>query len=289
MDVQKYLDRIGFQGNVEISLACLTKLQNAHQLHVPFENLDVFTNRKKVLRVEDLYEQIVGQHRGGWCHELNGLFAWLLRSLGFDVKMLSANYYDPAKGKFKGEFDHMTLMVRLGGLDYLTDVGFGNIHHFYDPIRMTEGASHLQEGGEYKLTRSGNFWLLQHQVMNVVGHHNAQMNQVNLQGSWQTLFRYDVSARELAEFQPRCDEYQTDRDNSMLAVVPVCINKSDQGKVVNTLTGRRFTSVRFVENTDVRTNQTNLTNEEYNDKLNTIFGIQLVQPLDIETIVPKED
>ena len=81
MEVQKYLDRIRFQGTVEISLACLTKLQRFHQLHVPFENLDVFNNRKKVLRVEDLYEQIVGQHRGGWCHELNGLFAWLLPGL----------------------------------------------------------------------------------------------------------------------------------------------------------------------------------------------------------------
>ena len=75
----------------------------------------------------------------------------------------------------------------------------------------------------------------------------------------------------------------------MLAAVPVCINKSDQGKVVNTLTGRRFTSVKFVENTDVRTNQSNLSSEEYNEKLQNIFGIQLVQPLDIETIVLKED
>lgn len=290
MEVQKYLDRIGFQGNVEISLACLTKLQHFHQLHVPFENLDVFTNRKKLLRVEDLYEQIVGQHRGGWCHELNGLFAWLLSSLGFDVKMLSANYFDPDKGKFKGDFDHMTLMVRLGGQDYLTDVGFGNIHQQYDPIRMTEGASHLQPGGEYKLGRSGTFWCLQHQVRNVVGHHHAQLNRVNLQGSWQTLFRFDVVARELSEFQPRCEEYQTDKENCMLAAVPVCINKSDQGKVVNTLTGRRFTSVRFVDrDTDVRTNQSNLSNEEYNEKLDNIFGIQLVQPLDIETIVLKED
>ena len=288
MEVQKYLDRIGFQGNVEISLACLTKLQHFHQLCVPFENLDVFTNRKKKLIVEDLYEQIVGQHRGGWCHELNGLFAWLLKSLGFDVKMLSANYFDPDKGKFKGEFDHMTLMVRLGGQDYLTDVGFGNIHQPYQPIRMTEGAIHLQPGGEYRLSRTGVFWCVQHRVRNTVGHHNAQLNQVNLQGSWQTLFRYDVVARELAEFQPRCDEYQTDKDNCILAALPICINKSDQGQVVNTLTGRRFTSVRFVENTDVRTNQTNLSNEEYNEKLKTVFGIQLVQPLDIETIVLKE-
>ena len=85
MDVGKYLTRIGFEDDVQPTLACLTKLQNLHQLHVPWENLDVFTNRRKQLVVEELYEQIVVQHRGGWCHEINGLFAWLLRSLGFEA------------------------------------------------------------------------------------------------------------------------------------------------------------------------------------------------------------
>ena len=78
MDVQKYLDRIGFKGNIEVSLKCLTNLQNCHQSNVPFENLDVVTGREKVLKVEDLYDQIVERRRGGWCHELNGLFSWLL-------------------------------------------------------------------------------------------------------------------------------------------------------------------------------------------------------------------
>ena len=79
-----------FEDDIEISLACLTKLQNLHLLHVPWENLDVFTGRRKELIVEELYEQLVVQHRGGWCHELNGLFAWLLKTLGFEVKIVSA-------------------------------------------------------------------------------------------------------------------------------------------------------------------------------------------------------
>ena len=288
MEVQKYLDRIGFQGNIEISLACLTKLQRFHQLAVPFENLDVFTNRKKKLIVEDLFQQIVVRRRGGWCHELNGLFSWLLRTLGFDVTVVSANYFDPETGKFKGEFDHMTLVVRLAGQEYLTDVGFGNIGQPYDPLRMTEDRPHQQAGGEYQLCRRGNFWLLQQQVRNVVGHHHPQMNQANLQDAWRTLFRYDMQPRELEDFQARCDEYETDQ-HCILAVLPILINKSDNGRVVNTLTGRRFTSVRLIEKTDVRTNQSNLTNKEYDEKLKTVFGIQLDQPLDIETIVLKED
>ena len=87
MDVQKYLDRISFKGTVEVSLQCLTKLQNAHQINVPFENLDNWTGRKKVLDHKDLYEHIVDKNRGGWCHELNGSFSWLLAQLGFNVKV----------------------------------------------------------------------------------------------------------------------------------------------------------------------------------------------------------
>ena len=87
MDVQKYLDRIGFKGTIELSLSCLTNLQHYHQTNVPFENLDVFTGRKKVLSHESLYEQIVVNRRGGWCHELNGMFSWLLEKLGFKLKV----------------------------------------------------------------------------------------------------------------------------------------------------------------------------------------------------------
>ena len=58
MDVQKYLDRIGFEGTVEVSLSCLARLQLSHQTHIPFENLDNFTGRRKVLQEEALYHQV---------------------------------------------------------------------------------------------------------------------------------------------------------------------------------------------------------------------------------------
>ena len=82
MDVGRYLARIGFSGPVDVSLKCLSELMSSHQLAVPFENLDVFLGRKKVLDVELLFTRIVEEERGGWCCELNGLFAWLLQELG---------------------------------------------------------------------------------------------------------------------------------------------------------------------------------------------------------------
>ena len=135
MEVGRYLTRIGFSGSVEVSLRCLAELQACHQLAVPFENLDVFRERKKVLEVEVLFERIVDEERGGWCCELNGLFAWLLEELGFSVRRVSASYFNPEKKEFNGMFDHMALVVTLGEQEYLTDVGWGNINAHYMPIR----------------------------------------------------------------------------------------------------------------------------------------------------------
>ena len=135
MDVQKYLDRIHYEGTVEASLACLARLQIFHQMSVPFENLDNFTDRRKVLEQEALYEQVVTNKRGGWCHELNGCFSWLLEQLGFDVKVISAQYYNPELREFCKVFDHMVLIVLVAGEKYLVDVGFGNISQPSEPIR----------------------------------------------------------------------------------------------------------------------------------------------------------
>ena len=67
-----------------------------------------------------------------------------------------------------------------------------------------------------------------------------------------------------------------------MAAIPVCINKTENGSMVNILAGRRFTSVKFQYNSDVRTNQLDLNNKEYDGKLKTVFHIKLNTPLDIE-------
>jgi arylamine N-acetyltransferase len=56
------------------------------------------------LEEDRIYEKIVIGGRGGFCYELNGLFRWLLRSLGFAVSMVSARVYMPTKERFTPEF-----------------------------------------------------------------------------------------------------------------------------------------------------------------------------------------
>src|ERR1051325_2319757 len=113
MDIRAYLNRIDYDGPLEPTVETLRQLHAAHLLALPFENLSIHAREPIVLNDEALFQKIVVRRRGGFCYELNGLFAALLRALGFEVAMLSAGVMG-ASGEFSPEFDHMALMVTLG-------------------------------------------------------------------------------------------------------------------------------------------------------------------------------
>src|SRR5262245_30849131 len=113
MNIQAYLDRIDYHGPLDPTAETLRALHIAHLLAVPFENLNIGLGWPIVLDQAALFEKIVLRRRGGFCYELNGLFAALLRALGFDVTLLSAGVAR-ATGGFGPEFDHLTLQVTSG-------------------------------------------------------------------------------------------------------------------------------------------------------------------------------
>ena len=110
MDIQTYLQRINYRGSVTPTVATLYSIHLSHLQHIPFENLDIHLGNPIDLRLDALFEKIVRRHRGGFCYELNGLFAWLLHELGFKVTLLSASDAH-ANGSFGLEFDHLALQV----------------------------------------------------------------------------------------------------------------------------------------------------------------------------------
>ena len=112
MNVAAYLERIGYSGGLAPGAETLRNIHRAHLFAVPFENLDIGWRREIRLNPEALVEKIVGQRRGGFCYELNGAFASLLRALGFQVTLLSARV-PCADGTLGPEFDHLALRVDL--------------------------------------------------------------------------------------------------------------------------------------------------------------------------------
>ena len=124
VDMDGYLERIGYSGSATPNAQTLCKIHRAHLFTVPLENLDIGWGRDIRLDEEGFVRKIVERRRGGFCYELNGAFAVLLRALGFRVTLLSARV--PSEdAKYGPEFDHLVLRVDLEE-PWLADVGFGD-------------------------------------------------------------------------------------------------------------------------------------------------------------------
>lgn len=130
-----YLDRIGYSAPVRVDRQTLFGLHRAHLLGISYENLDIHLGRTLTLDVDAIFDKIVTRRRGGWCYEMNGLFAWALREIGFDVSLLAGTVGRADSGS-SAEGNHLLMSVALDQA-YLADVGFGN--GFLDPLPLVAG------------------------------------------------------------------------------------------------------------------------------------------------------
>jgi len=156
MDVEAYLRRIQYDGPRDPTPEILRGLHRQHLFTVPFENLDIALGTPIQLDPGLLFEKIVVRKRGGYCYELNGLFHDLLKALGFNVNMLSAQVRRD-NGAFGPDFDHMLLKVTLDD-PWIADVGFGD--SFVDPLPMMPGASKVENGKRFGVRNENGIWEL---------------------------------------------------------------------------------------------------------------------------------
>lgn len=150
--VAAYLKRLG----INTPSPPLNELHLAHLYAVPFENLDIGLGRPIRLELQQIYRKVVEQRRGGYCYELNGLFAELLRSLVYSVELLSARVARP-DGTFSAEFDHLALRVTDEHQAYLVDVGFGDA--FLEPLPLQNGFTRPEGQKVVKLEQDGENWI----------------------------------------------------------------------------------------------------------------------------------
>lgn len=159
-DVEKYLERIGFTGKLELTLECLEELTTAHQKAVPFENIDIVDYHLPVnLSIEHLYDKIVTNHRGGYCFENNTSFLSLLRGLGFDARPCMCRVTKDASEL--APIRHKATIVTVDGKDYFLDVGFGGAM-CTRPLEIREGASETTNKETFTFRRAaGSWWYLE--------------------------------------------------------------------------------------------------------------------------------
>lgn len=221
MDVKAYLERIGYGGPVAADAETLRALHAAHMRSVPFENLSIHAGEPIVLEDAALFEKIVVRGRGGFCYEDNGLFAALLRALGFDVSMLSAEVAN-ARGVYGPPFDHMALLVKLERR-WLADVGFGD--SFTEPLLLDERGEQRQGRHAYRVEPDGGGRF-------VMSRRDAEGG-----GEWEPQYRFDLRPHAYADYAERCRFHQTSPE-SHFRKARVCSLATEGGRV--TLSGTRL-------------------------------------------------
>lgn len=250
MNKEKYLRRIGIENfNIPANAENLKNLQRQHLLTVPFENLDIHWKRPILLDVEAFYRKIVEEKRGGFCYELNGLFNELLRSIGFQTRVVSARVSD-GKGGFSNEYDHLAIIVIIGELEYLADVGFGTFTA--EPLRFVADLEQQDETGVFVIKRFDDGYL---EVAKKDGE------------GWRSEYIFKPFGRDLSEFAGMCDFHQTSPESHFT-----------QGKVCSLMTtdGRKtLTDKKFIETKNGQKSETEISSEEeFNRILEREFQIQ---------------
>lgn len=247
MDTTAYLERINYRGPLAPTAETLRQLQLAHLLSVPFENLSIHAGEPIVLDDEALFEKIVTRRRGGFCYELNGLFAALLRALGFDVKMLSAGVMSKT-GEFGPDFDHMTLLVQLEE-KWLADVGFGD--SFIEPLLLDKRGEQVQDRGVYRINEDAD---------------RLTLMQRDDSGEWTAQYRFSLEPHVYSDYGGMCRHHQTSPE-SHFTRRRICSRLTTTGRIT-------LSDMRLITTTGNESSERELTSaKEYNDALNEHFGI----------------
>jgi N-hydroxyarylamine O-acetyltransferase len=250
LKIEAYLERINYHGSLSPTAETLRALQVAHLLAVPFENLSIHAGEPVVLEDEALFTKIVERRRGGFCYEANGLFAALLRTLGFNVHMLSAEVAK-AEGGFGPAFDHMALMVSLEKR-LLVDVGFGD--SFLEPLLLDERAAQVQGRRAFRIDTDGPCFVLM---------------QRDDGDEWKAQYRFTLKPHEYGDYAEMCRYHQTS-PQSHFTRARVCSRATEDGRV--TLSGMRFIKTSEKEG---RQERTLTSEEEYATLLREQFGIAM--------------
>ena len=127
VDLGAYFDRINYHGPAEPTLAVLRRLHQLHPAAIAFEAIDVLLDRGIDISPAAVNAKLIGRRRGGYCYEQNGLFAAVLKAIGFDVETLSAHVrWMSAPGTPPPPLTHRVLRITIDGTPWLADVGFGS-------------------------------------------------------------------------------------------------------------------------------------------------------------------
>lgn len=185
IDLEAYLERIGYDGSLAPELDVLQALQLRHLSAVPFENLDPLLGKPVEIDPASLEKKLIRAGRGGYCFEQNGLFFQMLAALGFRVTPLAARvrWMAPADAP-QSPLSHMMLMVTLNEGEFICDVGFGG-QSPTAPLRLAIDTEQETPHGTYR-----------------PGAHAASYElDMRLADRWETMYRFTREPQSVRDYE----------------------------------------------------------------------------------------
>jgi N-hydroxyarylamine O-acetyltransferase len=244
VDTDEYLARIGIEQSPALDAEGLRLLQARHLATVPFENLSVHLDEPISLDEDALLDKIVTRGRGGFCYELNGAFAALLRELGFSVTLLAGRVV-MLDGSLGPPFDHLALRVDLDE-PWLVDVGFGS--HSRYPLWIGMGDVQKDPEGEFQVVYQPN-------------------GDLEVRRDGRPAYVLETRARTLADFAPTC-WWQATSPKSHFTRSLTCSRNTAEGRIT-------LARNLLIETSGDRRDERTLDEDEILPAYRTHFGITL--------------
>jgi N-hydroxyarylamine O-acetyltransferase len=174
------------------------------------------------------------------------LFAWLLRSLGFEVAMIAAGVAND-RGGFGPDFDHMALRVSLAER-WLVDVGFGD--SFLEPLLLDERIDQRQGDQSFRIVPDNSHLIVKRR------NHGEE---------WQPQYRFTLQAHNYEEYEEMCHYHQTSPE-SHFTKSRICSLATPDGRIT-------LSAMRLITTSNQDRHERTLTDDEYMDVLKDQFGI----------------
>ena len=174
-----YLQRLGFDAPPAPTLETLHQLQLRHTGTFPFENLSTLSGQPVLIDLPSIEQKVLHDGRGGYCYELNNLFLALLEALGFDARGISGRV---VMGQPEGAWTartHRLSLVTLGGVRYITDVGFGGMVPTA-PLMLDTPAEQFTPHEPYRIEQ----------------HEDGYTLRANVAGEWRAMYIFDLQRQE---------------------------------------------------------------------------------------------
>lgn len=155
----KYLERIHYSGDLSTNMETLKKIHQLHPEYIPFENIDSYTGSVPSLDLENIFQKLIVEFRGGYCYEQNLLLSEVLKYLGFKVELQLGRVLWRKDENSTAAKTHLLLIVEWEGQQYLVDCGFGTAT-LTSPLLLNEEEPQETPNEQFKISRKNGDYIL---------------------------------------------------------------------------------------------------------------------------------